>query len=88
MSWLLFITLMAATADTPIEVSEPIETTIEPSSELPTEPDLELLLFLAEWDDSDNDQWLDPEVFSTDNEMNQQLDTQKALQNETDPDHN
>ncbi|MGJ8662756.1 MAG: hypothetical protein ACSHWU_03850 [Marinicella sp.] len=51
-------------------------------------PDLELLMFLGAWDDDENDQWLDPEIFSEDSQINQQLDDDKVTNNEQDPDHN
>lgn len=84
-----FFSLIVGTADTPNPTSESIDTKpTETTTETTTNPNIELLLFLAEWEDSDNNQWLDPEIFATDNSMTQQLDTQKAEENETDPDHN
>ncbi len=87
MSWMILLALLTGTA----EVKEPIDAAIEPNSEPAPEqqpaPNIELLLFLAEWEDSDTDQWLDPEIFATEDSMNQQLDTQKAQHHETDPDH-
>jgi|GEM_PF-2559047 len=96
MNWLLLMTLLTADTDgienetidkKPIEqTTVSRENRVKPASSQLQKPDLELLLFLAEWEDADNDQWLDPEIFATDDSMNQQLDIQKAKQNETDSD--
>ncbi len=59
---------------------------LEASAQTDT-PDMELLLFLGSWDDSENDQWLDPEIFAEDTQFNQQLDNTKAPKNEKDPDN-
>ncbi len=103
MNWLFFIVFMTADADlmktelineevTKTRKTNAQEQTDEKSSEQPAsqihEPDMELLLFLAEWGNPDSDEWLDPETFSSENKITQQLDTQKAKNNETDPDHN
>jgi hypothetical protein len=87
MSWLILIALLTG----PVEVNQQMNETTEPAPESAPDqqpaPNIELLLFLAEWEDSDTDQWLDPEIFATEDSMNQQLDTQQAQHHETDPDH-
>ncbi len=47
-------------------------------------PDAEVLLFLAEWSDED-DQWLDPDLFDQPPEINEISDKQKVTENEQDP---
>ncbi len=87
MSWMLLMTLITNTTGSDIE--SPEQTTQQPiTSDQPAQPSIELLLFLAEWQDSDNNQWIDPEAFAPDNTMNQQLDTPKEKEDETDPDYN
>ena len=93
MNWLLFLLLM----NDPSEVTDPSvntqatsvmttkQTTNIKSDEI--QPDMELLLFLAEWDGVEEDQWVDPEVFAQDSQFNQQLDSNKAQGDEEDPDN-
>ena len=87
MSWLLLMALISGTAEVDEKTVVTVESPAEPVPDQQPEPNIELLLFLAEWEDSDNNQWLDPEIFATDDTMNQHLDKQKVKQNETDPDH-
>lgn len=84
MNWLLLMALLADNQAVKQQATATIETTTVPAPI--SQPDLELLLFLAEWQDSDTGEWLDPETFATDDSINQQLDTPKEQQHEKDPD--
>ncbi len=68
------------TTTVPTKAEHSIETDV-------TTPDIELLMFLAEWDEQEGEDWLDPEVFSQNTEFNQQLDKLKATSNEKDSDN-
>ena len=89
MNWLIGLLLVVDTKEqldipettaTPNKIEHSIETEVTP-------PDIELLMFLAEWEAEDGEQWLDPDLFSHDDEFNQQLDKIKATDNEKDPDN-
>ncbi len=93
MSWLLYLLLMnepaeAATKPASIQ-TDSIMTTKQSTNHKSDEeqPDMELLLFLAEWDGVEKDEWVDPEVFAQDSQFNQQLDNNKAQGDEEDPDN-
>lgn len=91
MTFLVFLVLLSEPIrSTPAsEVDpEPTDKTSHKENHDRQEPDLELLMFLGAWDDEENNQWLDPEIFSEDSQFNQQLDEHKATKNEQDPDHN
>jgi len=47
-------------------------------------PDKALLLFLAEWDETQDGQWLDPAVFADDSSFNQQLESPQATNQDDD----
>lgn len=51
-----------------------------------TQPDMELLLFLAEWGDPKDEDWLDPTSLIEDNAMTRELDRENRHE-EDKPDH-
>ncbi len=93
MNWLLYLLLMnEPTADTVKQggYQDEAPMTINQNNNQATDeiqPDLELLLFLAEWDDVEKEEWVDPEIFAQDSQFNQQLDDNKAQSDEKDPDY-
>lgn len=78
---------------------EAVKTTEQTDSQLPDatpqavssesiEPDLELLLFLAEWDEAGTTHGIEPSSFANDNIFNLQPDKEPSEHHENDhPDH-
>ncbi len=56
------------------------------------QPSKDLLLFLAEWDETQDGQWIEPSAFAADSALAQQMDQQNQTKNseshENNPDHN
>ncbi len=73
--WLLLLT----------EVDQTLESDNLPATK--ETPDAELLLFLAEWSD-ENDQWVDPDLFAEAPVTNPPAKNQKAEEDEQNPDIN
>ena len=87
MNWLYWLTLMTQPTDAVNQ--QPVNTPANQASPMTPglqelTPDLELLMFLAEWDDAANEQWIEPEVFAEDSEFNSQLDDEQDHENNPD----
>ena len=83
MIWCLWLLLNTGATDTPADqtaTTAPLESVDEP------QPDMELLLFLAEWGDAEDEEWLDPTSLIEDNAMTRELDKENAHE-EDKPDH-
>lgn len=87
MNWLLYSLLMADPTNVIQQPNNQDQATKQASEAELAQPDMELLLFLAEWDGVEKDQWVDPEIFAEDSQFNQQLDNNKAQSDEKDPDN-
>ena len=83
MIWCLL--LLLNTGDTDVPAEQTVPTTPQESVDEP-QPDMELLLFLAEWGDTGDDAWLDPTSLIEDNAMTRELDKEYTHE-EDKPDH-
>ena len=83
MIWCLWLLLNTGGTEAPADqtaTTAPLESVDEP------QPDMELLLFLAEWGDTEDEDWLDPTSLIEDNAMTRELDKEKTHE-EDKPDH-
>lgn len=96
--WLTLCLLMISNGDTHSADQEQLQqstsisakTTSDETTESP--PSKKLLLFLAEWDEIQDGQWIEPSAFAADSALGQQMDqrnqTNKSEKNENNPNHN
>jgi hypothetical protein len=95
MNWLIIILFMVtdaesktATESSVVEVKN--DAVKQDHLNLP-QPDKELLLFLAEWDETIDGQWIEPSTFAEDSALSQQMDQQNHNEtkktHENNPDH-
>jgi len=83
MIWCLWLLLNTGEANVPADQTTP-PTPAEAIDE--PQPDMELLLFLAEWGDTEDEDWLDPTSLIEDNAMTRELDKENEHE-EDKPDH-
>lgn len=95
MSWLIIIFLLMTDVESK-KAAEPSVTNenkdvINQDLSNQLQPDKELLLFLAEWDETVDGQWIEPTLFAEDSTLNQQMDQQNNNEtkntHENNPDH-
>jgi len=95
MSWLIIIFLLMTDVESK-KAAEPSVTNenkdvVNQDLSNQLQPDKELLLFLAEWDETVDGQWIEPTLFAEDSTLNQQMDQQNNNEtknaHENNPDH-
>lgn len=87
MNMLFWVVLMTGTLGaSEAKSSQPNETPIaDDKHAVDIIPDAELLLFLAEWNEQLDGQWVEPEVFSGQNALSEELEKQAIEQNNEQP---